>query len=441
MPALARRPWIKPASQELETRYALHTRQSDAATIEARILALAAESRSVHERDCVNLNPATNTMNPRAEALLAAGLGHRPSLGHAGDKYEMGLEAIEEIEVIAAELAAEVFRARFAEIRVASGTMANLYAFMACCQPGSVVIHPPASIGGHVSHQFDGAAGHIYLRTEAAPVDPRGFTVDLDRLRKQAQELRPAMITIGGSLNLFPHPLAQIRGIADEVGAVVLYDAAHMSGMIAGDQWQQPLEEGAHIMTMSTYKSLGGPAAGLVLTNDAEIAERLDRIAFPGLTANSDAGKAAALAVTLLDWREHGLAYAAAMGETAKALARALADEGLPVHAIDRGGTRSHQLALEAARWQGGQAMARTLRRANVLACGIGLPVEPVEDDANGLRLGVNEMVRWGMGPGDATDLARLMARVLTGNETPEIVAADVTAWRRKFDRLRFVRG
>ncbi len=440
MSTLARRPWLPPASQDLELRYAATTRESDASAIEARVLALVDENRTTHERDCVNLNPATNTMNPKAESLLSAGLGHRPSLGHVGAKIEMGLEAIEEIEVIAAELAAEVFNARYAEIRVASGTMANLYAFMTVCQPGSVVIHPPSSIGGHVSHQHDGAAGHIYLRTEAAPVDPRGFTVDLERLRKQALELRPKVITVGGSLNLFPHPVQQIRSIADEVGAIVIYDAAHMSGMIAGNAWQQPLQEGAHIMTMSAYKSLGGPASGLILTNDADLARRLDRIAFPGLTANADAAKAASLAVALLDWKEHGPAYAKTMASTARALAAALAKEGLPVHAMDRGGTVSHQLALEAARWGGGQTASRRLRQANILACGIGLPIDPVPGDANGIRLGVNEMVRWGMTADDAPSLARLMARALSGNEAPEAVASDTTAWRHRFDKLHFVR-
>jgi glycine hydroxymethyltransferase len=128
------------------------------------------------------------------------------------------------------------------------------------------------------------------------------------------------------------------------------------------------------------------------------------------------------------------------MGETARALAAALVKEGLPVFAADRGGTRSHQLALEAARWGGGLSMARLLRRANILSSGIGLPVEPVAGDSNGLRLGVNEMVRWGMGPEDAPVLARLMARVLVGNETPDAVAGDTTAFRRGFTRLHYVR-
>ncbi|MEM7733410.1 MAG: serine hydroxymethyltransferase, partial [Pseudomonadota bacterium] len=185
------------------------TGQGDAALF-ARLSDLVAENSRIHERDCFNLNPATNVMNPRAEAMLASGLGSRPSLGYPGDKYEMGLEAIEEIEVIAAGLAAEVFGARFAEIRVASGAMANLYAFMATCRPGDTIIAPPASIGGHVTHHGPGCAGLYGLRVLEAPIDGDGYTLDLDGLRALAIKERPRLITVGGSLNLFEHPVAEV---------------------------------------------------------------------------------------------------------------------------------------------------------------------------------------------------------------------------------------
>ena len=287
----------------------------------------------------------------------------------------MGLEAIEEIEVITAELAAEVFQARFAEIRVGSGALANLYGFMALAKPGDSIIAPPGSIGGHVTHHAAGCAGLYGLTTHAAPVDADGYTMDLAALHDLAHATRPKIITVGGSLNLFPHPVAEVRKIADQVGAKVLFDAAHQCGIIAGGVWANPLTEGAHLMTMSTYKSLGGPAGGLIVTNDAAIAERLDAIAYPGLTANFDAGKSAALALTLLDWRDHGHAYAKAMVDLAKALAAELTRLGIPVYAADRGATTSHQFAIEAAAFGGGQNASKTLRKAGFLACGIGLPL------------------------------------------------------------------
>src|SRR5262249_6324905 len=230
MTALARRSWVPDRSEDLIARIAAQTGASSAAEIGARIDALIGENRRIHEEDCVNLNPATNAMNPRAEAALGSRLGSRPSLGYPGDKYEMGLEAIERIEVIAAALAAEVFGARFAEIRVASGAMANLYAFMATAKPGDRIIVPPASIGGHITHHRPGAAGLYGLDIHQAPVDATGYTVDVAGLREMAKVLRPKLITIGQSLNLFPHPVAHLRTIADEVGAKLLFDAAHLSG-------------------------------------------------------------------------------------------------------------------------------------------------------------------------------------------------------------------
>lgn len=438
--ALRRRSWVPASSEDFVQKLACATAAADADLLESRINRLVQENREIHEALCVNLNPATNVMNPKAEALLASGLGTRVSLGYPGDKYEMGLEAVEQIEVIAAELAAEIFGARFAEIRVQSGAMANLYAFMATCSPGDPIIVPPAQIGGHVTHHPSGAAGLYRLEIHEAPVDASGYSVDLDGLRALALSIRPRLITVGGSLNLFPHPVRAVRTIADEVGAAVLFDAAHLSGMIAGGQWPNPLAEGAHLMTMSTYKSLGGPPSGLIVTNDPALAERIDAIAYPGLTANFDVAKSAALAITLLDWREFGRAYAQTMRDCARALAQYLDRAGIPIFAAERGHTTSHQFAIEAARYGGGQTAAKLLRRANLLTCGIGLPGAVVPGDLNGLRIGTPEIARWGMTPAHMGTLGALIAAALSGSATPESVAPDVTDFRRHFNTLRYVR-
>lgn len=433
---LQRRSWVPARSEDLVQSVAAATAAATSAHSATELLRLVAQNRRIHDLEGINLNPASNVMNPRAEALLAAGLGPRASLGWPGDKYEMGLQAIERIEILAAELASEVFDAPFVELRVGSGALANLYVFLASCRPGDIVIAPPETIGGHVTHHAAGAAGLVGLGTLPAPVHADGYTVDVDALRALAHEAKPKLITLGGSLNLFPHPVAAVRGIADEVGALLMFDAAHLSGMVAGRAWANPLREGAHVMTMSTYKSLGGPPGGLMVGTDAALFERIDAIAYPGLTANFDVGKTAALAMGLLDWKDFGAAYAQAMQATARALADALAALGLPVFAQARGATTSHQFALEAARWGGGQAAARRLERANLLACGIGLPIAHVAgDDVNGLRLGVPEIVRLGMGPADMPALAALIAGAL--DDRPDAPA--VAAFRGRFRGLHFV--
>ncbi|MEP5730628.1 MAG: aminotransferase class I/II-fold pyridoxal phosphate-dependent enzyme [Sulfitobacter sp.] len=435
---LQHRDWVPSKSETLVQGIASATLGKSSAQIAARLHALTDQNKQIHERDCFNLNPATNVMSRRAEAILSSGIGTRPSLGYPGDKYEMGLEAIEEIEVIAAQLCAQVFDAKYAEIRVPSGAIANLYGFMATCKPGDTIIAPPGSIGGHVTHHIAGCAGLFGLNTVAAPVNADGYSVDVKGLRALSQDTRPKLITIGSSLNLFEHPVAQLREIADDVGAKVLFDAAHQCGIIAGKAWRNPLAEGAHLMTMSTYKSLGGPAGGLIVSNDAEIAERLDAIAFPGMTANFDAAKSAALALTMLDWQDYGAAYAREMITVARALGQALLSHDLPVFAQDRGITQSHQFALQAATFGGGQAASKTLRKAGFLACGIGLPQKEVPGDMNGLRFGTPELVRWGVGENDVPEIAALIAKALNADD-PTIIAPETRALRSKFQTLHFV--
>lgn len=435
----APRPWIPEISRSLIADKAASVSQMSATALTEHIAALVAKNRQIHERDCFNLNPATNVMNPRAEAMLSAGIGTRPSLGHPGDKYEMGLEAIEEIEVLTEALACEIFAAYHAEIRVASGAMANLYTFMATCQAGDTIIAPPATIGGHVTHHGPGCAGLYGLNVHEAPIDPKTHSVDLDALEVLAKRVRPKLITIGGSLNLFPHPVSDIRAIADQVGATLLFDAAHLCGLFAGGVWANPLDQGAHLMTMSTYKSLSGPPSGLIVTREADLAKRLDKIAFPGMTANFDAAKSAALAITLLDWREFGSAYAQHMLALSTSLAEALSDLGQPIYRPDGGAaTASHQFAMEATSFGGGQTLSKHLRRAGFLACGIGLPIAAMAGEPNGLRLGTPEIARFGMTVKDVPRLAALLSEAMN-SATPEALAAEVARYRQEFQRLHYL--
>ena len=432
---LERRKWVPEASENLVQDLAQKVSGSSSRELLERLTFLADSNKIIHEKDCFNLNPATNVMNPRAEAFLSCGIGSRPSLGYPGDKYEMGLEAIEEIEVMASSLVAEIFCAKFAEIRVPSGAMANLFSFMSICKPGDTIIVPPASIGGHVTHHKPGCAGLFGLNIIEAPIDKDYYTVDVDQLRELALKERPKLITLGGSLNLFEHPVSEVSSIAKEVGARLLFDAAHHCGLIAGEAWENPLDHGADLVTMSTYKSLGGPPGGVIVTNDPEIAKKIDGIAFPGMTANFDAAKSAALAVTMLDWQDYGKKYAAEMVLIAKTLASCLEDYYVPVFFGALGHTQSHQFAVLADKYQGGQEVSKLLRKSGFLACGIGLPVQDIEGDMNGVRFGTPELVRWGMKAKNSNKLAGLIAKALKGHN----VSDEVSEWRRTFNKIHFV--
>ncbi|NRA89046.1 MAG: aminotransferase class I/II-fold pyridoxal phosphate-dependent enzyme [Rhizobiales bacterium] len=436
--SLKHRGWVPDKSEVYVQKIAKEVENQSEHAVLDRLTNLAQKNKTIHEIECFNLNPATNVMNPKAEQLLASGLGSRPSLGYPNDKYEMGLEAIEEIEVISAQLCAQVFDAKYAEIRVGSGALANLYGYMATCKAGDVIIVPPASIGGHVTHHLAGCAGLFGLKSIEAPVNADGYSVDIDALEPLVLKHKPKLITIGGSLNLFEHPVKEIRQIADLVGAKVMFDAAHQCGIIAGKAWRNPLNEGAHFMTMSTYKSLGGPAGGLIVTNDAEIAERLDAIAYPGMTANFDAAKSAALGVCMLDWKMYGEEYAQEMITLAQAFAKSMAAEGLTIYGTEGNYTNSHQFAMVAKDFGGGQTAAKKLRKAGFLACGIGLPIAPVDGDLNGLRFGTPELVRWGVKTKHIEKLAYLIAGALKSN-SPEAFAPDVRAMRSRFNTLHYI--
>ncbi len=429
--------WMSPASQALINKINSYYKSLDQLQVQQEIEKLVDESYQINDVECINVNPATNLINPRAEKLLSKGMSSRPSLGHPGDKYETGLEAIEQIEIITTALACDVFESEYAEFRVGSGSLANLYAFMSTCEPNDVIIAPHATIGGHITHHLQGAAGLYRLKTIPAPVNADGYTVDVEKLKELAIQVKPKLITIGGSLNLFFHPIKEIKEIANLVNAKVLFDAAHLCGMIAGKVWPQPLEEGADLMTFSTYKSLGGPAGGLIVTNDKEIAKKLDAIAYPGLTANFDAAKTAALAITLQDWKSVGKNYAQKMASCAKELAKELDNKGLEIFAKNKGFTQSHQFAVIANSFGGGQTAAKKLRKANILACGIGLPGESVSDDLNGLRIGTPELVRIGMKEKDMKQVADFIYRALTTNEL-EKIAKEVTEFRSLFKGVHY---
>ena len=407
----------------------------------AQITAYTRRSDVRYDEESIVLYAGTNVMDPKARALLASSLGSRPSLGQPGGKYETGLEDAEAIETGCLALARHVFGAPYVEFRVASGSLANLYAFMALAKPGDTILALPTSAAGHATHRETGAAGLYGLRIVDIPWDAERMVVDVAKLAEVARRERPRIILLGGSLVLFPYPVREARAIADEVGAALMYDAAHVSALITtagSEHFQSPLDEGAHVVTFSTYKSLGGPAGGMLLTRDITLAERIESIAYPGLTANFDDGRVAALAVSLAGFQIFGAEYVAAMLANGQALASALAEHGLPVIAAEHGFTATHHVALDARSFGGGDHAARRLARCAIHSSGIGLPGAEIDGDYNGLRFGVQEVTRWGMGPAQMHILAGLVADRLLDRRDARDIWRDVRTLKGDFQHLRY---
>jgi len=429
-------PWASPRARrrlaEVET--AVSADLSAAGVARTVRAALDAHAAQVDD-DGIVLYAGANVLSPTAAAATPTSLSGRPSMGWPGEKYQVGLEHLDTLEVLAPLLVADLVEGAHAEVRLQSATLANLAVYTAFARPGDTIAVLPEAAGGHASHHAQGVPAVRGLTVVDLPYDPGRFDVDHARLPGFLHAHRPRVVVLGASLMLFPHDVAAVRAACDEVGAILLYDASHVAGLVAAKAFQRPLHEGAHVLTFSTYKSFGGPSGGCVVTRDPGLAERVSTVAYPGMLANYDAGRLGALAVTAAELAERGADYAAACAANARALARALHDEGFAVAGRDGEFTRSHHVAVDALALGGGEAAAVLLGEAGVYLSGIGLPWQRPDEGLRGLRVGTQEITRRGFTPQDQPAVAALLRRALLDRETPDRVRADAVALRREVNR------
>jgi glycine hydroxymethyltransferase len=399
-----------------------------AAALDAAVAAAARHARRL-EDECLLLYAGANVPSPLVASLHAAALAAQPSMGYPGDKYQAGLEPLDEIEVAAADAMRRLMRARFAELRPTSATLANLAVYTALARPGDTIAVLPDWAGGHLSHHEIGAAGVRGLRVAPLPYDAAALDVDLAALDGFLARETPVLVVVGASLMLFPHRLREIAAAVHASGARLLYDASHVAGLIAEGRFQEPLAEGADLMTFSTYKSFGGPPGGAIVANDEVLAERVARAVYPGLTANYDVSRLPALTAAVLEHELAAGAYAEQCMANAAALAGELSATGLPVAGAARGFTASHHVAVDARPFGGGTAAARQLAEHGLLLSEIGLPTDP----AGGLRFGTQAITRQGFTEADMPAIAAAVATVLRDGGAP-----DVAAIRRRHTGVRW---
>lgn len=388
------------------------------------------------DEDQLVLYAGTNVLSPAAGRAHAPQLGMRPSMGHPGEKIMPGLEAVEHLEVAASRAVAAAMRARHAEVRPQSGTLANLAVYAALAAPGEKIAVLPPWGGGHTSHRGDGVAGIRGLRILELPYDGAALDVEPSAYERLLERERPALVVLGGSIMLFPHRLEPLARCAHEHGAAIVYDAAHVAGLIAGGAFQDPLAEGADIVTFSTYKSFAGPAGGAVVTDSASLAARVEREVYPGLTANYDAGRLGSLAIAASEALCHGAAYAEACIANARRLARALHELGVTVLAAERGFTETHHIALPIGQPDVAGAAVEALAASGITLSSIDVPWEGGATAA--LRLGTQELTRRGLDFADMDELAELITQVLRAGTASPAVRERVRALRRRRDGIAF---
>ncbi|UCI22810.1 aminotransferase class I/II-fold pyridoxal phosphate-dependent enzyme (plasmid) [Mesorhizobium sp. B2-1-8] len=358
------------------------------------------------------LYAGANVLTSYSIRLSSAELSSRPTLGLPGEKFPAGASLLDALEIAATDAVRTVMNASFADVRMPTATMANLAVLVALTEPGDTIAALPEPAGGHVSHR-SGAPRVRGLRVATVPYDYQKFDVDLDALPAFLEKETPRLLILGGSMMLRAHDVPAISRIARHHGVRIMYDASHVAGLIAGGRFQKPLEEGADVLTFSTYKSFGGPAGGVICTNDVELAEELSNIAYPTLTANYDASRLGPLAMAASELLAHGAEYADKCIAHARSLGQYLTEEGLSVVGHSQGFTDTHHLALDVREFGGGHLASEKLATAGMIVSPSLLPISNDENKWHGLRIGTQELTRRGLSEAGYRRLAQLMAGVL----------------------------
>jgi len=391
----------------------------------------------------IPLIASENLLSPYAKELLISDFHSRYAEGLPGERYYEGNEQVDEVENLCLDLARRLFRCSFADVRPISGTVANLAVLKALTDPGDLVGTSRLADGAHISSAAFGAFGLRGVKPVYYAWDAERMTIDVPRTREILRAVRPKTCLFGLSLFLFPMPIDELRPVLEEVGARGWYDAAHVLGLIAGGEFQDPLREGCQVISASTHKTLPGPQHGILLgePTDPDTAKRLQAAAFPGVTSNHHLHSMAALAVSLAEHLEFGRDYARQTVRNAQALAQALHDKGFDVLAADLGFTRSHTIAVRVEQEGGGEAVARRLADAGVIANKNLLPGDKSPKRPGGIRLGSPEVTRVGMKEREMERIAGLFDDLLHRDRSTAEVLAAAAELKRDFTTVQYCFG
>lgn len=387
---------------------------------------------------CINLIASENVMSLRARAVMGSDFTHRYAEGHPGERYYQGTEKIDEIETRCKQHLKTLFNCRHLDVRPISGTVANDAVFSRYIGPGDVVMVNSTSGGGHISHHKAGSVGKYTSNIINFPLTKDGYHIDVDHTIDLIESLCPRLLVLGKSLFLFPEPLEELAQVCREKGIIIVYDAAHVLGLIAGKKFQDPLKEGATLVTASTHKTFFGSQRGIAFSNMKESDwARIDKGAFPGSSSNHHLDTLVPLAITAYEYLVFGEAYADQVIKNAKALAKALYNHGFDVQCPQFDFTESHQVAVDVSKLGGGDEVARILKDNGIIINMNLLPFEPLEKVQNpaGIRLGVQEMTRVGMKETEMKSIADLFKKCLIeGN----YVAPQVKEFRNDYQIVQY---
>ncbi|WP_456327220.1 serine hydroxymethyltransferase [Archaeoglobus sp.] len=389
----------------------------------------------------IPLIASENVTSYAVRRFYLSDFGHRYAEGWVGKRFYQGCKFMDELEAFAVELTKKLFGCEHANVQPISGVTANMAAFFALTKPGDTIISVSVPDGGHISHDKFSAAGVRGLRVEHYVFDKENMNIDVDATKRKVEKMdeKPKVFVLGASLFLFPHPVKEIVEIAHEVNAKVVYDGSHVLGLIAGKEFQDPIREGADVVTASTHKTFPGPQRAIIMCKK-ELAKKIDHGVFPGVVSNHHIHSLAGYVVACIEMLEFGRDYAKQIVKNAKALAEELYNLGYKVLCPHLGFTKSHQVAVDVSDFGGGDYVAKKLESCGIILNKNLLPWDDVKnaDKPSGIRIGVQEVTRLGMKEDEMREIARFMDMALKDKKPLNDIKAEIKEFKSNFLTVKY---
>jgi len=385
-----------------------------------------------------------NVLSPLCREMLISDFHGRYAEGTPGHRYYEGCNFFDLVEEKAMELAKKLFNCSYVDVRPTAGTTANIAILKALMKPGETATVLDLANGAHISFGKWGAAGVRGINLISYPFNDEEMNIDVDGAVKLIKKVKPKLALNGRSVFLFPSPIKEIAEAAHDVDAYLIYDAAHVLGLIAGKQFQDPLREGADVVSGSTHKTLPGPQGGMIISDhkgesdeDKSFLRKLGFGVFPGVTSSYHLHHVAAKAIAFAEHLEFGEAYAKQIIKNAQRLAQALYERSFKVFGEKLGFTKSHQVLLEIGPGKGKEA-SKKLEDAGIVTNMNTIPGDTDPLNPSGLRLGTPELTRIGMKEKEMDEVAVFYQRALLKGEDTKKIKADVKEFRKDFQGLHY---
>ena len=374
------------------------------------------------QQNNIELIASENVVSKAVMAAQGSILTNKYAEGYPGRRYYGGTDVVDVVETLAIERAKEIFGAKFANVQPHSGSQANCAAYMALIEPGDTVMGMDLAAGGHLTHGAPVSFSGQTYNFVSYSVDPETELLDFDAILKQAQEVKPKLIVAGASAYSQIIDFSKFREIADAVGAKLMVDMAHIAGLVAAGLHPSPVPY-AHITTTTTHKTLRGPRGGLILTNDEDLAKKINSAIFPGIQGGPLEHVIAAKAVSFKEVLDPAFKeYAANVIKNSKAMVEVFLQD--PDFRIISGGTENHLFLVDVTKVvENGKVAQNLLDEVNITLNKNSIPYETLSPfKTSGIRIGSAAITARGFGEEESRKVAELIIKTLKNAENEAVL-------------------